>query len=58
LIRNSFVANFFEPLHQDCAKYWFDWLGAIPREMRDRLINGARARMRNRVKGAGGHGQG
>ena len=45
------------PLHEDCAGYWFDWLSDIPKEICDRMLNGARARMRNRVKGEGGHGQ-
>jgi len=38
-----------ELLHEDCAGFWFGWLGKIAKETRDRILN--------RVKGEGGHGQ-
>jgi hypothetical protein len=54
LVRNPIAADLIEPLHEDCAAFWFEWLAHIPREICDRMLNGARARMRSRVKGEGG----
>ena len=54
LVRNPFAADLIEPLHEDCAEYWFEWLSKIPKEICDRMLSGVRARM---LKGAGGHRQ-
>jgi ADP-ribose pyrophosphatase YjhB (NUDIX family) len=55
LVRNPFAADLVVPLHEDCAEYWFVWLSKIPKEICDRMLSAARARMRNRLKDEGGH---
>ena len=28
-----------EPLHQDCAGFWFEWLGKVAKDVRDRVLS-------------------
>jgi len=27
-----------EPLHEDCAGFWFEWLGKVAKDVRDRVL--------------------
>jgi hypothetical protein len=56
LIRNALDGGLIEPLHEHCAGHWFDWLGKIRKEARERMLNRARDRMLSRVKAEGGYG--
>ena len=28
-----------EPLHEDCAGFWFEWLGKVAKDVRDRVLS-------------------
>jgi hypothetical protein len=37
--KNKFVGTNAEPLHEDCAGFWFEWLGKVAKEVRDRVLS-------------------
>jgi hypothetical protein len=51
LVRNPFDGGLIEPLHEPCARHWFDWLGKMKKEARERMLDRARERMLQRLKG-------
>jgi hypothetical protein len=57
LIRNPLDGGLIEPLHEPCAGHWFDWLGKIRKEVRERTLDRARERALNRARGKGDRGQ-
>ena len=38
LVRNPFNGR-SEPLHEDCAGFWFEWLGKVAKDVRDRVLS-------------------